>query len=121
MGYVAQALPQVQPATGAAVSTPAEASQRPSSAPTASTAISPPAGGPVTAAYSGTTVNTSGASPRRPAVSGYTCVAAALRGGADALVAGTGGGRLRWLDLATGALRANMYCRPLNRWQVCCT
>jgi hypothetical protein len=55
----------------------------------------------------------------RAALSGYTCVTAAVRRGSDALVAGTSGGRLRWLDLGTGGLQADLYCRPLSRWQVC--
>ena len=53
---------------------------------------------------------------------GYTCVAAAQRGGVyDALVAGTSDGWLRWLDLASGAVRADVYCRPLHRWQARCS
>ncbi len=46
--------------------------------------------------------------PRR-----YTCVAAAEREGADWLLAGAGGGRLRWLDPEAGRLGADvLLMRP---------
>jgi len=48
----------------------------------------------------------------------YTCVAPAQRGWADGLVAGTAGGRLRWLDLERGCSCADVYCHPISRWLV---
>ncbi len=43
----------------------------------------------------------------------YTCVAAAEREGADWLLAGAGGGRLRWLDPEAGRLGADvLLMRP---------
>ena len=74
------------------------------------------AGSPVTSIGPANSGN--GGPPKHSQLSGYTCVAAAARDGADALVAGTAGSRLRWVDLETGTLRADLYCRPLSRWQV---
>ena len=50
--------------------------------------------------------------------SAYTCAAPAQRGCTDCLVAGTVGGRLRWLDLEKGCPLADVYCHPISRWQV---
>ncbi len=50
--------------------------------------------------------------------SAYTCVASAQRGCTDCLVAGTTGGRLRWLDLETSCPLADVYCHPISRWQM---
>ncbi|KAK9916467.1 hypothetical protein WJX75_002924 [Coccomyxa subellipsoidea] len=59
-----------------------------------------------------------GAPPKQASLSGYTCVTAAVRDGVDMLVAGTADGRVRWLDLERGVTCADLYCRPLSRWQV---
>ena len=48
----------------------------------------------------------------------YTYAAPAQRGCTECLVAGTAGGRLRWLDLETSCLLADVYCHPISRWQV---
>ena len=50
--------------------------------------------------------------------SAYTCAAPAQRGCTECLVAGTAGGRLRWLDLETSCPLADVYCHPISRWQV---
>ena len=51
---------------------------------------------------------------------GYTALAGGHGGcgeGKD-LVAGTGNGRARWIDVDKGMLKADMYCRPLSTAQV---
>ena len=51
---------------------------------------------------------------------GYTALAGGQMGvgeGRD-LVAGTGNGRARWVDVDKGVLKADMYCRPLTTAQV---
>ena len=59
-----------------------------------------------------------GSSMLRPPSSGYTCVAAVQGAHGPLLLGGTVNGKLRWLDMQTGLLQADMYCRPLGRWQV---
>ena len=50
--------------------------------------------------------------------SAYTYAAPAQRGCTECLVAGTAGGRLRWLDLETSCPLVDVYCHPISRWQV---
>lgn len=57
---------------------------------------------------------------QRPA-GGYSALAGGQGGcgeGQD-LVAGTANGRARWIDVEHGVLKADLYCRPLTKGQVC--
>ena len=57
---------------------------------------------------------------QRPA-GGYSALARGQGGcgeGRD-LVAGTANGRARWIDVEQGVLKADLYCRPLTKGQVC--
>lgn len=57
---------------------------------------------------------------QRPA-GGYSALAGGQGGcgeGRD-LVAGTANGRARWIDVEQGMLKADLYCRPLTKGQVC--
>ena len=61
-----------------------------------------------------------GALAQRPA-GGYSALAGGQGGcgeGRD-LVAGTANGRARWIDVEQGVLKADLYCRPLTKGQVC--
>lgn len=67
---------------------------------------------------SGNSANELGAGQR--AVAGYTALAAGQGCGGDGqdLVAGTAHGRVRWVDVEQGELKADMCCRPVGTPQV---
>lgn len=54
------------------------------------------------------------------AVPGYTALAAGQGCGAEGqdLLAGTANGRVRWIDVERGELKADMCCRPFGTAQV---
>ena len=79
-----------------------------------------PTSSPTAAAAAGTAFSVGGSSMLRPPSSGYTCVAAVPGARGPLLLGGTVNGKLRWLDMQTGLLQADVYCRPLGRWQVGC-
>lgn len=98
-----------------------EAAARPGSASGAAASPAAVSGTPsstLSSAGPGAAGGGGGAPPKQASLSGYTCVTAAVRDGVDMLVAGTADGRVRWLDLERGVTRADLYCRPLSRWQV---
>ena len=57
---------------------------------------------------------------QRPA-GGYSALAGGQGGSGEGrdLVAGTANGRARWIDVEQGVLKADLYCRPLTKGQVC--
>ncbi len=106
-----------QQQTKAAAADARPASANGASAPASAAAADTSAGAAQdTGARSGSFTRSS-ARPSAAYSGGYTCVSAAQRGGAAALLAGTADGRVRWLDVASGACCADLYCRPLHRWQ----